>query len=128
MPKALIVDDEPAILQLYRYIFEDAGYEVLLAQNGLEALNALAPGRVDVIVLDVAMPEMDGRGFIVELTRRAAADRRLWKIPFIVMTGENFMEAGLNRTFATAPGFICFFPKMTPPEMVLEKVRAAIGG
>src|SRR3989338_4379416 len=72
MSKVLIVDDEPAIRQLFQYVFEDEGYEVSTASNGLEALQALAVGAVDLIILDVSMPEMDGRDFVQELTRRAA--------------------------------------------------------
>lgn len=128
MRKVLIVDDEPSIVQLFQFIFEDAGYEVVTAGNGREGLDVLAAaGRVDFIVLDVAMPVMDGREFIMELGRRAARDVRLHGIPFVVMTGENFMESGLNRTFASSPGFVCFFPKMIPPETVLEKAREALG-
>ncbi|OGR63707.1 MAG: hypothetical protein A2X30_13010 [Elusimicrobia bacterium GWB2_63_16] len=125
MSKVLIVDDEPAIRQLFQYVFEDEGYEVSTAGNGLEALQALAVGAVDLIILDVSMPEMDGRDFVQELTRRAARTPWLAEIPIIVMTGENFMESGLNQVFAAAKGFVCFFPKMTPPELVLEKARAA---
>ncbi len=128
MLKVLIVDDEPSIVQLFRFIFEDAGYEVSTAGNGREALDSLAGGRVDFIVLDVAMPVMDGREFILELGRRSARDASLSGIPFVVMTGENFMETGLNRTFASSPGFVCFFPKMTPPEIILEKAREVLGG
>lgn len=124
MRKVLIVDDELSIVQLFRFIFEDAGYEVVTAGNGREGLEALeTAGRVDFIVLDVAMPVMDGRDFITELGHRAARDAFLGGIPFVVMTGENFMETGLNRVFASTPGFVCFFPKMTPPETVLEKAR-----
>jgi len=125
MPKVLIVDDEPAIRQLFQYVFEDEGYEVSTAGNGLEALQALAAGAMDLIILDVSMPEMDGREFMLELTRRAAKTPWLAEIPIIVMTGENFMESGLNQVFAAARGFVCFLPKMTPPELVLEKARTA---
>jgi CheY-like chemotaxis protein len=129
MRKVLIVDDEPSIVQLFRFIFEDAGYEVLSGQNGREGLDVLsAAGRVDFIVLDVAMPVMDGREFILELGRRSGRDARLHGIPFVVMTGENFMESRLNHAFASSPGFVCFFPKMTPPETVLEKVEAVLAG
>lgn len=124
MRKVLIVDDEPAILQLFRFIFEDAGYEALTARDGREALAVLEAGGADFIVLDVAMPVMDGREFIAELGRRRAGRPR--GIPFVVMTGENFMEPALCRAFSAAPGFVCFFPKMTPPETVLEKARAAL--
>jgi two-component system alkaline phosphatase synthesis response regulator PhoP len=128
MRRVLVVDDEPSILQLFRYVFEDAGYEVLTAQNGREGLDALAAaGQVDLVILDVAMPVMDGREFITELGRRAAGNASLAKIPFVVMTGENFMDTRLNRTFALVPGFVCFFPKMTPPEIVLEKAREVLG-
>ena len=97
-----------------------------LANNGREALDALQGGTADFMVLDVAMPEMTGTEMITELGRRAARDPRLNNIPFVVMTGENFMETELNKVFARAPGFICFFPKMIPPERVLEKAEEII--
>lgn len=128
MAKILIVDDEPTIVQLFRYIFEDAGHEVISAENGRLALTALQSGRVDFMVLDVAMPEMDGRGVAAELNRLSVHEPGLKKVPFVVMTGENYMDPGLNRIFASAPGFVCFFPKMTPPEKVLEKAEQVLGG
>lgn len=121
MAKVLIVDDEPTIRELFRYIFEDAGHEVQLASNGREALEVVTLHVPDFIVLDVSMPEMSGKEFALELNRLAACDSRYARIPFVVMTGENFMDAGLSRAFASVPGFVCFFPKMTPPEKVLEK-------
>lgn len=123
MAKILIVDDEPAIRELFKYVFEDAGHEVALANNGREALDALQGGAPDFMVLDVAMPEMTGTEMIEELGRRAAGDPRLNNIPFVVMTGENFMESELNKVFARAAGFVCFFPKMIPPERLLEKAE-----
>ncbi len=121
MAKILIVDDEPTIRELYRYIFEDAGHTVTLAENGRQALEVIKGLVPDFMVLDVAMPEMSGKEFIIELGRQAARDRRLDGIPFVVMTGENFMGSELNRVFASRPGFVCFFPKMIPPDRVLEK-------
>jgi len=121
MAKILIVDDEPAIRELFKYVFEDSGHEVATANNGLEALDALQNGAPDFMVLDISMPEMSGTEMITELGRRAARDPRLGNIPYVVMTGENFMESELNSVFAAASGFVCFFPKMTPPERVLEK-------
>jgi hypothetical protein len=43
------------------------------------------------------------------------------------MTGENFMETGLNAVFAGRPGFVCFLPKMTPPEAVMQKIAEVLG-
>ena len=127
MAKILIVDDEPAIRELFKYVFEDAGHEVALANNGLEALDAQG-GVPDFMVLDVSMPEMTGTQMVAELGRRAARDPRLNNIPFVVMTGENFMEAELNKVFARAGGFICFFPKMISPEKVVAKAEEVLRG
>ena len=128
MAKILIVDDERTILELFKYIFEDAGYEVEVATNGLQALEQLSKGLPDFIILDVSMPEMSGKEFVLELNKQAVKDPRLNNIPFVVMTGENFMDAELNKVFASSRGFVCFFPKMTPPEKVLEKAVEILAG
>ena len=60
MPTIMIVEDEPNLCVLYRQEFEDAGYKVVVAQSGTEALAAVARQPVDVVVLDIAMPGMDG--------------------------------------------------------------------
>lgn len=127
MAKILIVDDENSIRELFRFIFEDAGHAALLAGNGREALAVLQEVIPDFIVLDVSMPEMSGTEFIMELKRRAARTPGLDDIPFVVMTGENFMDIELNKIFASARGFVCYFPKMTPPEQVLEKAEEVLG-
>lgn len=126
MAKILIIDDENSIRELFRFIFEDAGHEVLLAENGKEALAVLQQAIPDFMVLDVSMPEMSGTEFILELRRRAVRMQAFNNIPFVVMTGENFMEIEMNKVFASARGFICYFPKMTPPEMVLAKAEETI--
>ena len=126
MAKILIVDDEPSIRELYNFIFSDAGHEVLLAENGQAALETLQTHTPDFMVIDVSMPVMTGKEFITELARRGRTDGRLNRIPFCVMTGENFMEAELNSAFATKPGFVCYFPKMVVPETVLAKAEEEI--
>ena len=126
MAKVLIVDDEPAILELFKYVFEDAGHQVALAKNGREAVEVVSAAPPDFIILDVAMPVMSGKEFAMEFKKLAARDGRLRDIRFVVMTGENFMDAGLNSVFASTPGFVCYFPKMIPPEKVLEKAEEVL--
>ena len=60
MPKILIVDDEEDVRNLLMLIFRDAGYEVLSAQNGQEAVEMARKERPDLIFLDILMPVMDG--------------------------------------------------------------------
>jgi len=60
MPRILIADDEPNIREVISFALERAGYTVAVARNGAEALQVLRRGPVDLIVLDIGMPEMDG--------------------------------------------------------------------
>ena len=65
MPHAiLIVDDDPQIRRLCRMTLEEAGYVVKEANNGKEALAAIKETSVDLILLDLAMPDMDGFEFV----------------------------------------------------------------
>lgn len=123
MAKILVVDDEPSILQLFKYVFEDADHTVTLAENGLKALECVAAELPDFIILDIAMPEMSGKEFALEFKRRSVREPKLRDVRIVVMTGENFMDASLDRVFSALPGFVCFFPKMIPPEKVLEKAE-----
>lgn len=69
----LIVDDEIDITHMMKDVFELEGYEVLLAHNGLEALEVLKTNIPDVIVLDMNMPKMGGVSFyhrLIESDRR----------------------------------------------------------
>jgi DNA-binding response OmpR family regulator len=69
MECVLIVDDEPAIRNLERVILKSAGYEVLTASNGAEALEVLEHNAPSILVLDMAMPVMDGRSLFKRLDR-----------------------------------------------------------
>ncbi len=58
--RVLVVDDEPEVRQLLGEFLSGRGYDVLLAASGMQALDALDAQRFDLVLLDVAMPEMDG--------------------------------------------------------------------
>ena len=58
--KILVVDDEPEVRRLLQDFLSDRGYEVLLAADGLEALASFGANRPDLVLLDIAMPGMDG--------------------------------------------------------------------
>jgi diguanylate cyclase (GGDEF)-like protein/PAS domain S-box-containing protein len=60
----MLTDDEPQILATLKRLFEDDGYRILTARNGLEALELLARYEVGVVISDVLMPEMDGAEFL----------------------------------------------------------------
>ncbi len=79
----LIVDDDPAALDLAQQILEAAGYECILATNGREALDRLSERIPSAILVDLMMPEMNG----FELIFRMKGDSRFSRIPVLVLTG-----------------------------------------
>ena len=67
MNKILCVDDEPALLRVYKDELSEEGYEVILAQDGKEALALLSKENPHVVILDIRMPQMDGLEALVAL-------------------------------------------------------------
>jgi two-component system, response regulator, stage 0 sporulation protein F len=65
--KILCVDDEPALLRIYRDELSEEGHEVILARDGKEALGLLSAENPHVVILDIRMPKMDGLEALVAL-------------------------------------------------------------
>lgn len=80
MPRVLVVDDEEHLCMLYEQELHYAGYEVVTASSGPEALVALEQQDIDVVVLDIAMPGMDG----IEALRKILAVNN--RMPVILNT------------------------------------------
>jgi two-component system, chemotaxis family, chemotaxis protein CheY len=83
--RALIVDDASLVRLFYRQALEGAGFEVTEALNGLEALEKLLAAPVDLLVVDVNMPRMDGLTFLETLRRKSGP---LAAIPALVTSTE----------------------------------------
>jgi two-component system KDP operon response regulator KdpE len=79
LSRILIVDDEPQILRVLRAPLQGSGYEVLSAGNGIEALKQFELGKPDLIITDLAMPEMNGLEF-------TEAIRQISEVPIIVLS------------------------------------------
>jgi len=56
----LIVDDEPSIVMSLEYLMRKQGYRVLIARNGMEALDLLKKEKINLVLLDIMMPDVDG--------------------------------------------------------------------
>ncbi|HEX8463203.1 MAG TPA: response regulator [Abditibacterium sp.] len=82
MAYILCVDDEPSISTLVRQVLKMAGHEVIIAQDGFEALDAVAAREPDLIVLDRAMPGMDG----LMVCQRVKSNPFLSRIPILMLT------------------------------------------
>lgn len=80
----LLVDDHPDTLEFYAFALGDAGFDVVTAANGREALNALATHDIAIVVTDVAMPDIDG----IELCQRIRATPQGRSLPILALTGQ----------------------------------------
>ncbi|NIM19270.1 MAG: response regulator [Candidatus Latescibacteria bacterium] len=80
--RILAVDDEPHILQILKFTLEKAGYQVITAQDGVEALELIGEVKPHLVILDVMMPKMDG----FEVCRKMREDFKMNQIPIIMLT------------------------------------------
>jgi CheY-like chemotaxis protein len=89
----LIAEDDPDVRALLHFLLEEEGVKVVTAENGAQALSTLAWYHPDLILTDLAMPEIDG----LELIKRVRQQPELAKIPIVVMTTYrgNYLEAAL---------------------------------
>jgi two-component system alkaline phosphatase synthesis response regulator PhoP len=80
--KILLVDDEPAILKVTGYRLQKLGFEVITAENGPAALEAVSQVKPDLILLDLLLPVMDG----CEVCRAIKSSEEFYKTPVILFT------------------------------------------
>lgn len=80
--KILLIDDDPDFVEAVRVIVKNGGYDVKVAYDGAEGLEAVAQDKPDLIILDVMMPVMNGH----EACAKLKADPQTAKIPIILLT------------------------------------------
>ena len=119
----LVVDDSPPMRQVIKKVIQISGFDVgelLEAGNGKEALKVLSSNWVDVILLDIHMPEMDG----IEMLRRLS-EEDLWKrIPVIVVTTEGREQVIEEAKRLGAKGYV---KKPFNPEQIKEILMSVMG-
>jgi CheY-like chemotaxis protein len=103
-PLVLLVDDSPDVRRFYREFLVHRGYRVITAATGTRALRAATRLRPDVIVMDLAMPDLDG----IEATRRLRRDERTRDIPIVAVTGYGWKTVA---RIAAQVGFAAFVTK-----------------
>lgn len=114
--RILVVDDERHIVRLIQVNLERAGYEILTAFDGVEALEKVSQDNPDMLVLDVMMPRMDG----FEVLRNLKADPRTESIPVIMLTAKA-QDADIFRGWQT--GVDAYLTKPFNPRELLVFVE-----
>jgi two-component system KDP operon response regulator KdpE len=113
-PRVLLVDDEQSILRTLRVILREAGFEVLPAGSGEEALDCAAVQPPDVAIIDLLLPDMDG----VELCRRL----REWsQMPMIVLSAVGDEDAKVRALAAGADDYVT---KPFGPRELIARLQA----
>ena len=119
-PRVLIVDDHAESREGCAVMLAQAGFDVVTAINGLDGLVKALAVRPDVIVMDLAMPHLDG----LDCTRQLASSSSTRDVPVIVLTGHATPEA---KALALAAGCRSFLVKPFTPTLLIEEV-GRLGG
>ena len=114
--KILIVDDEPRMVRFVRMNLDLEGYEVLEAENGLAALERVRNDMPDLVLLDVAMPELDGFETLEHIRESSSA-------PVIMLTVKNDEDDRIRGLDLGADDYIT---KPFSPRELLSRIRAVL--
>jgi len=119
--KILIVDDEPFMLRLIQHHLEHAGFEMIEARNGREAVEAATREMPRVVVMDAMMPDMDGFAALRQLKQLEATRA----IPVIMLTANPHKY---TREEAETSGAAIFLTKPFSPTQLIAEIRRHAGG
>ena len=118
-PTVLVVDDEESIQKLIGKFLDIDGYRKITALNGLEGLERLEEEKIDLVLIDLHMPQMNGADFLQELRR---IDKEL---PVIIVTGHPESDL-MRKAMAFSPFML--LAKPLEKESFLRAVRIALNG
>ena len=124
----LVVDDEPNVREYLAALLEDAGFNVLRAVDGEEALTMIKERKPDFISLDLIMPRKSGHKLLYELRK----DRELSRIPVLIVTahaktdlGQHDLQDILDNSVMSGPG--TYLEKPVDPQNYVRSIQRTLG-
>ncbi|SFL88856.1 response regulator [Pelosinus propionicus] len=115
----LVVDDEPSIIELLEFNLQKAGYHVLKAENGHEALQLVRANKPDLIILDLMIPGIDG----IEVCRRLKGQQETAGIPIIMLTARN---EEVDKIVGLELGADDYMTKPFSPRELMARIKAVL--
>lgn len=126
--KILIVDDDKSFREIWKVKLSSAGFEVLEAENGEEALKVLATERPKIILLDILMPKINGAEVFLKIKENPELQNT--KIIFITNMDEDTEDFEFfkeyHKKIASEIGAFDYLAKTTDLDKLLEKVQEAL--
>ena len=116
----MTVDDSASMRQMISFTLEKEGYEVITAEDGVDAIKKLETSAVDMIITDLNMPRMDG----IELIKSVRTMNQYKFIPIIMLTTESVDSKKQEGKSAGATGWIV---KPFKPEQLIGVVKKVLG-
>lgn len=117
MKTILVADDLACARSFHTHLLEQLGHRVVTAVDGLEALERLRAHPIDIVLLDMLMPRMDGCEFL----RRMRAMPGYASVPVLVVTSESDR---IHQERLQAAGATAFLAKPAHPEAMQEMIRS----
>ncbi len=121
MKQVLIVDDAVTVRMYHRQIMEQAGYQVMEAENGVEALEKALSSKPDIALVDINMPKMDGYRLVEEMR----SSEELRDVPVIMISTEE-QESDREKAYQAGANF--YQVKPVKPERLRTYVGLMLGG
>jgi two-component system chemotaxis response regulator CheY len=116
----LIVDDSETVRQVLQLALGNSGYQVVEAEDGFDALAKLSGAKIDMLITDLNMPNMDG----LELIKKVREEGQHRFTPIVMLTTESSEEKKKAGREAGASGWIV---KPFKPEQLLKVVKMVLG-
>ena len=126
LQKILVVDDDPDILDALTMILESKGYQVITAQDGIEALACLKAEKPDLMILDLLMPKMDGFAVLKELRDPKWSEYKATPILILTSVREEASRRRYELETGAELGVDDYVEKPFPPDILLERVRGLV--
>lgn len=112
----MIVDDQPEIAELLKLYLENEGYEIIEAHDGMDALMSISKGNIDLMLVDLMMPIIDGYQLIKKV-------RETLQIPIIIISAQ---QEDRDKIYGLEIGADDFIQKPFNPHEVVARVKALL--
>jgi len=119
-PRILVVDDEPHIRRVLEVVLDKEGFDVVVASEGGEGLAVVEGGGIDLVILDLLMPDTNG----LEVLAKIRANPDISATPVIILTAKG---QDADREAAFAGGADDFMTKPFSPKKLIARIREILG-